>query len=329
MDVLVTVSDVGDVKKLRDDVRRWEGLGVAGVLLTDHLFVSGGGPRADAVRPPDPVVALAVAGALSRKLKIGTIVANVGLAHPALTLRHFAQMAALFGGERVLAGLGAGWNGEEFEALGLTMPPHAERMERLEETLRLARSLFTDGVATLEGAGAGAGELPLSPWPAVAPRLLVGGGSDRLLALAAAYADWVDLNGSSRRVPLGKNAPARRDGIRRLTTTVANLEESVRRLAAATREAGRPVTAVHRSVLIDTVIFGTGTGTGEQEQRLRLARGAPQADVAQCPYVLIGPPGRMRDLLSERRERLGLSAVIVQDGDQLERFMREVASALC
>lgn len=328
VDVLVTVSDVPDIEKLRGDVSRWEALGVTGVLLTDHLFVAGGGPRGSAERPPDPVVVLAAIGALSGSLKIGSIVANVGLAHPALTLRHFAQMAALFGGERVIAGLGAGWNGEEFDALRLDMPPHAERVGRLEETLRLARSLFTDGIATMEGASVAVRDLPLSPWPAVPPQLLVGGGSDRLLRLAAACADWVDLNGSSRRQALGRTSPVLRDGIRRLTTTVADLEESVHRLDAAARDAGRPPAAVRRSVLIDTIVFCDSAEIGEHEQRLRRARHAPDAAVGQCPYVLIGPPGRLRDLLSERRERLGLSAVIVPDGDELERFMTEVIGPL-
>jgi alkanesulfonate monooxygenase SsuD/methylene tetrahydromethanopterin reductase-like flavin-dependent oxidoreductase (luciferase family) len=328
VDVLVTVSDVPDIEKLRGDVSRWEALGVTGVLLTDHLFVAGGGPRGSAERPPDPVVVLAAIGALSGSLRIGSIVANVGLAHPALTLRHFAQMAALFGGERVIAGLGAGWNGEEFDALRLAMPPHAERVGRLEETLRLARSLFTDGIATMEGASVAVRDLPLSPWPASPPQLLVGGGSDRLLRLAAAYADWVDLNGSSRRQALGRTSPVLRDGIRRLTTTVADLEESVRRLGVAARDAGRPADAVRRSVLIDTIVFCDRAETAEHEQRLRRARHAPDAAVGQCPYVLIGPPGRQRDLLTERRERLGLSAVIVPDGDELERFMTEVIGPL-
>jgi alkanesulfonate monooxygenase SsuD/methylene tetrahydromethanopterin reductase-like flavin-dependent oxidoreductase (luciferase family) len=39
-------------------------------------------------------------------------VSNVGLLHPALVLRQFAQLAVLVGGQRVLAGLGAGWNRE-------------------------------------------------------------------------------------------------------------------------------------------------------------------------------------------------------------------------
>ena len=233
------VNEVAGGAKLREDVRRWEALGVTGVLITDHLFSASGGRRAEGPGPADPVVVLAAAGAMSETLTLGTIVANVSFAHPALTLRHFAQLAALFGGERVVAGLGAGWNRAEFEALGQAMPPFGDRADRLEETLRLARALFTGGHATIDGTSVTTRDLPLAPRPAVPPRLLIGGGSDRVLHLAGQYADWVDLNGSSRQLPLGGSGttPARRDGIRRLTTTVADLSVSVEQLSAATRDA--------------------------------------------------------------------------------------------
>jgi len=114
------------------------------------------------------------------------------------------------------------------------------------------------------------------------------------------------------------------DRIRRLTTTVTDLEESVRRLTASAVEAGRPAGAPSRSVLIGTIEFCSDKEVGEHEQRLRKARQAPGADVDQCPYVLIGSASRMREKLAERQTRLGLSAVIVPDSDALAPFMTEV-----
>jgi alkanesulfonate monooxygenase SsuD/methylene tetrahydromethanopterin reductase-like flavin-dependent oxidoreductase (luciferase family) len=328
MDILVMVRNFSDSKSLARRVRHWEALGVAGVLIPDHLFISGGPEVASGSNHPDPIVVLGAIGALSPTLLIGTIVANVSFAHPALTLRHFAQLATLFGGDRVLMGLGAGWNCEEYNALGLSMPRHADRIQLLEQTLRLGRSLFSAGVATIEAPGLIVCDLRLSPRPEVAPRFLVGGGSDRFLRLAGAFADWVDLNGSSRRLHLGRKSPAVQDAVRRLTTTVSDLEESVRLLAMSAIEAGRSVSDIRHSVLIDTIEFCPVSEVGERENGLRRARLAPESDVHQCPYVLIGPPARMRDLLAERSERLGLSAVIVRDDDNLESFMEWVANLL-
>jgi alkanesulfonate monooxygenase SsuD/methylene tetrahydromethanopterin reductase-like flavin-dependent oxidoreductase (luciferase family) len=326
VDVFVLASEFSGADALRGQVRRWERLGIAGVLIPDHLFVTN--QAGQATEQPDPIVLLSAIGALSPALKIGTIVANISLAHPALTLRHFAQLATLFGGDRVLAGLGAGWNTEEFGALGMAMPSHAERVERLGEAVRLARTLFSDGVATVTGSSVVTRGLPLSPRPAIPPRLLLGGGSDLFLTLAGEYADWADLNGSSRRLKLGQRAPAVGDGIRRLTTTVADLEESVRVLRTAARQAGRPPGTPQVSVLIDTIEFCAASEVGEREERLRQARGVTEAAVDQCPYVFIGPAGRMREALAERQERLGLSAVIIIDRPELDRFMPEVAATL-
>jgi alkanesulfonate monooxygenase SsuD/methylene tetrahydromethanopterin reductase-like flavin-dependent oxidoreductase (luciferase family) len=328
MDVLVLARNFSDSESLARQIRHWETLGVAGVLIPDHLFISDGPEVTSGSNHPDPIVLLAAIGALSPTLMIGTGVANVTFAHPALTIRHFAQLATIFGGDRVLMGLGAGWNYEEYAALGLTMPRHADRIEQLEHALRLGRSLFSDGVATTEAPGQIVCGLRLSARPRVAPRFLVGGGSDRLLRLAGAFADWVDLNGSSRRAILGRKSPAVQDAIRRLTTTVADLEESVRRLAASAVDAGRSASDIRRTIFIDTIEFCPFGEIGERGNRLRRARLTPEADVHQCPYVLIGPPSHMRELLAQRAERLGLSAVIVRDGDNLELFMKEVANLL-
>jgi alkanesulfonate monooxygenase SsuD/methylene tetrahydromethanopterin reductase-like flavin-dependent oxidoreductase (luciferase family) len=82
----------------------------------------------------------------------------------------------LLGGERVTAGLGAGWSAEELDALGLAMPRFRDRIDRLEEVLRVARGLWTDGLVTNAGRHVVARDLPLSPVPDRSPRLLVGGG---------------------------------------------------------------------------------------------------------------------------------------------------------
>jgi len=112
-----------------------------------------------------------------------TVEVNASGTHPALLLRQFSQLAVLVGGERVTAGLGAGWSTEEFAALGLELPPFRTRMDRLEEVLRLARGLYDHGAVTFEGTHIVARDLPLSPVPEQPPALLVGGGSDRVLLL--------------------------------------------------------------------------------------------------------------------------------------------------
>jgi alkanesulfonate monooxygenase SsuD/methylene tetrahydromethanopterin reductase-like flavin-dependent oxidoreductase (luciferase family) len=328
MKVYVTFRG-SSLSDLRERVRLLEAIGVSGVFIGDHLFVSGAGRDTIPERPLEPTTALAAIATLSDRLHIGTSVSNLGFLHPALVLRQFASLAALFGGERVLAGIGAGWNRPEFEALGMRMPSFDERMVRLEEAARLARELFDTGVATVHGSQVVANNLPLRPRPSTPPRLFLGGGSDRLLDIAGRYADALDLNGSSRRSTVaGPDLPAA-DARRRLSTTVADLEASVERVRTAARSAGRPADAVKTSVLIGNVEMCSAAEVADVTRRITGEAGLPaQHSLDECPYVLIGEPARMADALLERRERVGLDAVILAGSLDPRPFMEEVFSRL-
>jgi len=315
---------------LRDQVRSIEAAGLDGFFVTDHLFVSHGKPRREAVSGGDPFVRLAMAGALSDRLMLGSSVVNLGLAHPALAVRSFIELAALFGGGRVLAGIGAGWNREEFEALGLDFPAFERRMDRLAEAAAMARALFHEGFADLDGTYVVARELALGPAPSPAPRLLLGGGSDRLLEIAGRYADIVDLNASSRRLKLGGSQPVFRDAVRRLTTTAADLEDSVQRLRASAAAAARDPDSIELSILVNAVRFCSENEIESVEVDLCTQMGIDRQSLADCPYVFVGTPERMRAQLTEHAQRLGLRHLILApaDADVLARFRQDVVAAI-
>jgi alkanesulfonate monooxygenase SsuD/methylene tetrahydromethanopterin reductase-like flavin-dependent oxidoreductase (luciferase family) len=316
-----------DAKRLASKVREFEDMGVDGVLVPDHMFVSPGEERDGLQGYVEPVTLLAAVGAISEKMVLGTIVSNFGIEEPALLCRRFAELAELYGGERVLLGMGAGWNAEEWRALGMKMPPHNERLGRLEEALAVARALFRDGVATLDGDYLKLQGFPMSPWPARPPRLMVGGGSDRLLGIAGRYADAVDLNGSSRRLAVGGPRPRDADMERRLTTTVADLERSVARVRAAAREVGRPDKLAF-SVLISNVVFGGRQDLEAWTRGVTASTGIPEGSLLDCPYVLFGEVAAVTAALVERVERLSLDAIILNEGAALRQFCHNVLPAL-
>ena len=300
MELLVSLGPVRDLARLRPRIERLDSLGIDGVLLSDHLFFAPGGDRGGAFRTNEPFVVLGAIAALSDRLSVGTLVANVGIAHPGLILRHFAQLAGLVGGDRVVAGIGAGWNTEEFDALGLEMPPHDARLSRLEEACRVAHGLFDDGVASLDGDYVVTRSLPVAPQFEGRPRLLLGGGSDRLLDIAGRYADHVDLNGSSRRKPLGRTLPLFDDTARRHTTTVDDLVDAAARVRDVAASAGRPRPTC--SVAIDTLTVGS----------------TPDASLAECPYVLGGDAEEIAATAGQRAARIGLDALILPEVAELD-----------
>src|SRR5258708_6425045 len=317
------------LEAIRDQVRHYDAIGLDGVIAHDHLFFSRGGARRESFRGSDPFIRVAIAGAISDRLVLGTGVANLGLQHPAMPLRQFVELASMFGGDRVLAGIGAGWNPEECDAVGRTFDPLARRMDRVEEAARVFRSVFDTGSADISGEQVATHELPMGPRLEPPPRLLLGGGSDRLLDLAGRYADVVDLNGSSRRLKLSGPQPVFLDAIRRLTTTEADLEEAVDKVRASASAAGRDPDAIEFSILVSTIRFCSESEIASQEADVCRQAGIDPMRLDHCPYVFIGPSARMRAQLAERADRIRLRHLLIADGlyDVLARVRQEVVIA--
>jgi alkanesulfonate monooxygenase SsuD/methylene tetrahydromethanopterin reductase-like flavin-dependent oxidoreductase (luciferase family) len=263
---------------------------------------------------------LTTVAAHSDRLRIATLVANVGIQHPLFLLRRFANLAVIHGGERIYAGLGAGWSRRGFEAVGLEMPAHRERLDRLEEAVRLARELFDHGSADLHGAHVVAAELPLAPRPEVPPRLLLGGGSRRVLELAGRYADHLDLAPPPHR-------KSSNEFQRKLLTTTADLEDAASAARAAVSAAGRSASGLTFSVLLTNVVFCRQIEVAGHEERICKALHLAPRPLADCPFVLVGEPHRMAEAIRERQERIGLSWIVLPH-DAADRFCSEVAPLL-
>ena len=343
MKVFVELTELAaraDRAELRDTVARLVDVGATGVSVSDHLFATQHGrSRAEHAEPGcDPLTTLAAVAGLTDRLELQTVVMNTAWLHPALLLRGFNQLALLVGGERVTAGLGAGWSSEEFEALGLTMPRFRPRMDRLAEVLALARA-FTDGKpVTFDGEHVVARDLPPSPRSPHPPRLLVGGGSDRVLELAGRYVDVLDLHGDPRHGRVAGTTMAEAaagDVRRRALTTVADLASRIELVRAAGERAGRPRDAVG----VCTQIWFTAYGSAEDVRAAETAlaadwAGLPGQPLGRSPYLLFGSPAQMAEALLERAEAYGLSRISLKEGGAARyapdpvRFCREVLPLL-
>jgi probable F420-dependent oxidoreductase len=161
-----------------------EELGYDILLMPDHFG------RQFAIGP-----ALAAAAAATERLRIGTLVLQNDLRHPALLAMEAATLDVLSGG-RFELGIGAGGSFlPDFEWTGIPLDPPGTRVGRLEESVDVLNGLFGPEAFSYSGTYFTIKDFQAMPKPVQQPRLplLIAGGGNRVLRLAAKHATIVGL----------------------------------------------------------------------------------------------------------------------------------------
>lgn len=164
--------------------------GFYSVWVMDHFFQIQGVGKVE-----EPMLesysTLSYLAAVTQKVKLGALVTGVVYRHPGILVKTVTTLDVLSGG-RAYFGIGAAWNERESAGLGVPFPPLKERFERLEETLQIARQMWSGKVAPYEGRYYHLAEPLTSPLPVTKPHppILIGGmGEQKTLRLVAKYAD--------------------------------------------------------------------------------------------------------------------------------------------
>jgi alkanesulfonate monooxygenase SsuD/methylene tetrahydromethanopterin reductase-like flavin-dependent oxidoreductase (luciferase family) len=107
---------------------------------------------------------------------------------------HLAKMAAscqTLSGGRVVLGIGAGWNEEEYRAYGWPFPSNRVRIEQLAEAIQICRALWTNTPVNFQGKHYQLENAYCEPHPEPTPPIMVGGSGEKyLLRVVAEHADW-------------------------------------------------------------------------------------------------------------------------------------------
>jgi len=174
----------------REAAQEFERLGFDSVWVNDHLYGIPG--------PQLPILeawtALTAVGAVTERVQLGTLVSPVGFRNPALLAKIAATLDAIAPG-RVIVGLGSGWFQQEFTGYGFPFPPLKDRLEQLDEAATLMKEMWSNDTPTFNGKHFHTESVFCAPRPATPPKLLIGGGGEKvLLRLAARHADiWNNL----------------------------------------------------------------------------------------------------------------------------------------
>jgi F420-dependent oxidoreductase-like protein len=185
-----------------DLVKVWsaaEELGYSSAWLYDHFYSLG-----DQNEPClEAWVTLAALAAVTKRLKIGTMVTSASYRKPSLLAKMGATIDVLSHG-RLIMGIGAGWHEEEYRAYGYEFPDQATRMKQLKETLIILDKMWTEDKPTFHGQYHTIHEPLCLPKPVQKPRpkILVGiaTGKKTLPYLAVKYGDGVNVTSGSVQV---------------------------------------------------------------------------------------------------------------------------------
>lgn len=123
-----------------------ETVGFDSAWLYDHLYALRNRTE-DCLECWTTISALA---ALTSRIRIGSLVLCNSFRHPALVAKMSATLDVISRG-RLNLGIGAGWREEEYKAYGMSFPETRERIEQLEESLRILKTMWTQDESTFRG----------------------------------------------------------------------------------------------------------------------------------------------------------------------------------
>jgi probable F420-dependent oxidoreductase len=265
-----------------DTARRAEELGFDFVSASDHLHG----------RQPtyEPWTLLSWIAAATSRIRVATRVLAVPYRPPAVLAKMAASFDRLSGG-RLILGLGGGAVDEEFRAFGLPVRSPRDKVDGLEEAIRVARGLWSQPSFSFHGRLYRTDGAELEPKPDRRIPLWLGTYGNRALALTGRLADgWIPS--------LGYAPPER----------VVAMRE---RVLAAARAAGRDPAEI-------TCAYNVGVRVDERaEARPDEVVGPPEA-VAE----------RLVGFLELGFTALSLIPLGPGEREQVERLAREVVPAL-
>jgi probable F420-dependent oxidoreductase len=288
----------------RDLARRAEDLGYSTLYVPDHLDDQWA-----------PMIALAVAAEATTALRVGTLVLDNDFRHPVVLAKEAATLDVVTGG-RFELGVGAGWLSSDYERSGIVKDPPSVRIARLAESIEIMQALWRTGSVTFKGEHYRIEEALGTPAPVTpgGPPLAIGGGSRRILTLAARCAEVVSVVPNLNAGYIGPEVAAE-----------SVVERYAERVRWVTEAAGERAGALELQCWTATV--QVVPNAGEVLASLAPLFSLTTDQLRAAPVALVGSAPEIADTLRKRREELGFSNIVVHEPemDALAPVIAELA----
>ena len=272
----------------RERAKTIEAMGYSTLYLPDHFGDQVG-----------PIAGLMAAADATTKLRIGSLVYDNDYRHPVVLAKEAASLDLLSDG-RFDFGIGAGWMVADYQQAGIAYDSAGTRIERLAEAIQIFKGFFAGGEFSFAGKHYTIDKLEGSPLPVQKPRppFVLGGGGRKMLELAAREADTINVNFS-----LAAGRPGRRVA---QTGVAAATDEKLRWIREA---AGGRMDELELGVW--TFMAQVTDGREEVASMLAPAMELEPADVLEIPHFMLGTVGQIADDIERRRERFGITHIVV------------------
>ena len=319
------VLPLTDFAAARTVAAQAEALGFYSIAAEDHFFMTGMQRDADEPRL-ECFTLLSALAPLTRSLILTQVVAANSYRHPALLAKIVSSLHHIAGG-RVELGLGAGWFREEYDAFGIPYPKPSVRIAQMAEGLQVIKRLWKESRATFAGEFYRLNHAPHAPKPAPRPRIMLGGGGPKLLRVAAAEADIVNI------IPPSGGATGKIDIEDALKFDEAEFRRRVELLAAACKDVGRDVSEIELSGMVYVLIGKTEAEAETMASVTAQMLGVAPSDLAAVrtsPSTLVGTGEQIADEMKRRARALGVTYYFCNflGPEMLELFGREVIPRL-
>jgi probable F420-dependent oxidoreductase len=274
----------------REKARLVETIGYSTLYLPDHFGDQLG-----------PIAALMSAADATTRLRVGSLVFDNDYRHPIVLAKEAATLDLLSDG-RLDFGIGAGWLASDYEQTGIPLDPPGIRIERMAEALQIIKSFFAGGAVSFAGKHYTVQGVEAAPSPVQKPHppIVLGGGGKRMLRLAGREADIVSVNFNLSEGRVNRNL---------VRTGMADATDE--KVAWIKEAAGERFSAIEMSVTVfvanvtdDRISVAEAMAVGLQSE---------PGEILQTPHFLIGTVEQIIEDLQARRERYGISYVIVPD----------------
>jgi F420-dependent oxidoreductase-like protein len=222
---------------------------------------------------PEAYTLLSSIAACTSHIKLGALVTGAVYRNPALLAKMVTTLDVISKGRAIL-GIGAAWNEDEASRMGYDWPSTGERLDRLEDTVRICRAMFQEQSATVEGKYHSVHNALNKPRPIQpgGPKIMLGGGGERrTLRLVAEYADACNVFGS-----------------------VEDVRHKMSVLDQHCREVGRDPAQITRTRL-GTIVFGSSQEEASQRFETMFASAAPDARQRYRAMIHLGDAASICD----------------------------------